>query len=225
MSMFNIFYVNFGFVQGNPNDALAHARRCVRLNQRAWAGLECLSKDKTTASKTESLIEGMAALTTTDSLGSKIHSTTLAALTAPLLWPLVSALYSGYLQVSNIYRHQGMIREAEYFLDQTLKIVEAVKATPRVAKAMTVYGDLKVRAGLVVEGEEMLEKARRLITNGNGVVDFEVAAGNLERMRGDWQEESEAYERAEKHLEQLMAVDRIKGLGSFTPDPEKLAET
>lgn len=117
-----------------------------------------------------------------------------------------------------------MVREAEFYLDQALKTVDAVNATPRVAKTMTMYGDLKVRAGLIEEGEEMLERARKLI-NGSGVVDFEVAAGNLERIKGDWKEESEAYERAERHLEQLMAVDRIEGFGSFAPDSENLAET
>lgn len=213
------------FEQGNPNDALAHARRCVRLNQRAWAGLEALSKDKMTSSKVDSLVESMGALSTTNSQKPKIHSTTFTALTSPLLWPLVSALYAGYLQTSNIYRHQGMVREAEFYLEQALKTVETVNATPRVAKTLTMYGDLKVRAGLVEEGEEMLDKARKLITSGNSIVDFEVAAGNLERIKGDWKEESEAYERAEKHLEQLMAVDRIEGLGSFAPDPEGLAET
>lgn len=211
--------------QGNPNDALAHARRSVRLNQRAWAGLEALSKDKLTSSRTDGLIEGMAALSTADSQKPKVHSTSFTAFASPLLWPLVSALYAAYLQASNIYRHQGMVREAEYYLDQALKTVDAVGATPRIAKTMTMYGDLKVRAGLVEEGEEMLDRARQLINNGSGVVDFEVAAGNLERIKGDWKEESEAYERAEKHLEQLMKIDRIEGLGSFAADPVDLVES
>ncbi|KAH0612981.1 uncharacterized protein H6S33_009361 [Morchella sextelata] len=209
------------FEKGNPNDALTHARRCVRLNQRAWAGLEALSKP--TTPKSDSLIQGMAALTTSSS-APKVHSTTLAAFNTPLLWPLVSALHSSLLQASNIYRHQGMVREAEFYLQQALKTVEAVNATSRMAKTMTLYGDLKVRAGLTEEGTEMLEQARELITNGHDFVEIEVAAGNLERIRGDWQEESEAYERAEKHLEELMAVDRIENLGSHRPDSQIVVE-
>lgn len=211
------------FLQGNPNDALAHARRSVRLNQRAWAGLEALSKDKRIPSKTDSIVESMAALSTADSQKHKTPSTTFTTFASPLLWPLVSALHAAYIQASNIYRHQGMVREAEYYLDQALKTVEAVRATPRVAKTMTMYGDLKVRAGFVEEGEEMLASARKLISSGS--VDFEVAAGNLERIKGDWMEESKAYERAEEHLEQLMAIDRIEGLGNFPTDPENLVES
>lgn len=165
----------------------------------------------------------MAALTTSSS-APKVHSTTLAAFNTPLLWPLISALHSSLLQASNIYRHQGMVREAEFYLQQALKTVEAVNATSRMAKTMTLYGDLKVRAGLTEEGTEMLDQARELITNSHDFVEIEVAAGNLERIRGDWQEESEAYERAEKHLEELMAVDRIENLGSHRPDSQMVVE-
>lgn len=204
------------FVQGNPSDALAHARRCVRLNQRAWAGLESLSRD--------SLVDSMATLSTSDYPQPKVQSTTFEALNVPLLWPLVSSLYAGLLQTSNIYRHQGMVREAEFYLEQALKTVEAVSASSRVSLAMTLYGDLRIRSGHIDEGEEMLQKAGKSIGEGREVLEFEVAIGNLDRLRGDFAQEGKAYERAEKQLEQLMSVRYIEKLGAFTDDSDDLAE-
>ncbi|KAG0639234.1 peptidase family C50-domain-containing protein [Tuber brumale] len=204
------------FEKGNPSDALAHARRCVRLNQRAWAGLESLSRD--------SLVDSMATLSTSDYPQPKVQSTTFGALNVPLLWPLVSSLYAGLLQTSNIYRHQGMVREAEFYLEQALKTVEAVSASSRINLAMTMYGDLRIRSGHIDEGEEMLQKAGKSIGKGREVLEFEVASGNLDRLRGDFAGEGRAYERAEKQLEQLMSVRYIEKLGAFTGDSEDLAE-
>ncbi|PWW75361.1 hypothetical protein C7212DRAFT_358438 [Tuber magnatum] len=204
------------FEKGNPSDALAHARRCVRLNQRAWAGLESLSRD--------SLVDSMAKLTTSDCPQPKAQSTTFEALNVPLLWPLVSSLYAGLLQTSNIYRHQGMVREAEFYLEQALKTVEAVDAPSRVSLAMTMYGDLRIRSGRIDEGEEMLQKASKSIGEGREALEFEVASGNLDRLRGNFAEEGRAYERAEKQLENLMSIRYIEGLGVFTGDSDDLAE-
>ncbi|KAG0138703.1 peptidase family C50-domain-containing protein [Tuber indicum] len=204
------------FEKGNPSDALAHARRCVRLNQRAWAGLESLSRD--------SLVDSMATLSTSDYPQPKVQSTTFGALNVPLLWPLVSSLYAGLLQTSNIYRHQGMVREAEFYLEQALKTVEAVNASSRINLAMTMYGDLRIRSGHIDEGEEMLQKAGKSIGGGREALEFEVASGNLDRLRGDFAGEGRAYERAEKQLEQLMSVRYIEKLGALTGDSEGLSE-
>ncbi|CUS09257.1 unnamed protein product [Tuber aestivum] len=201
---------------GNPSDALAHARRCVRLNQRAWAGLESLSRDN--------LVDSMAKLNTSDHPQPKVQSTTFEALNVPLLWPLVSSLYAGLLQTSNIYRHQGMVREAEFYLEQALKTVEAVNAPSRINLAMTMYGDLRIRSGYVDEGEEMLQRAGKSIGGGREALEFEVASGNLDRLRGDFAGEGRAYERAEKQLENLMSVKYIEKLGAFTGGSDDLAE-
>lgn len=169
-------------------------------------------------------MDSMAALSTSDYPQPKVQSTTFEALNVPLLWPLVSSLYAGLLQTSNIYRHQGMVREAEFYLEQALKTVEAVGASSRVSLAMTMYGDLRIRSGHVDEGEEMLQKAGKSIGEGREVLEFEVAIGNLDRLRGDFVQEGKAYERAEKQLEQLMSVRHIEKLGAFTGDSGNLAD-
>lgn len=117
-----------------------------------------------------------------------------------------------------------MIREAEYFLEQALKTVEAVNASPRVSIAMTLFGDLRVRSGEVDAGEDMLKAAREFIGNGRGVLELEVATGNIQRLRGDLVEECKAYQRAERYLEDIMSADCIENLGRFTEDRDELAE-
>jgi separase len=117
-----------------------------------------------------------------------------------------------------------MIREAGFFLEQALKTVKAVNASSRVSIAITLFGDLQVRSGEIDAGEDMLKAARELIGNGRGVLEFEVATGNLERLRGDLAEEGKAYQRAERYLEEVMSIDCIEKFGRFTEDHNDLVE-
>ncbi|KAL7269465.1 separin protein [Rhizina undulata] len=206
------------YEQGNCNDSLTHIRRSIRLNQRAWAGLECLSKDqpisgfaKKAKDGVEVLVENMETLSTSEFARVKVHSTTHDALNIPMLWPIVSALYLSMIQASTIYRHQGMSREAEFFIEQALRTVEAVDATPMVAKALTLFGDLKIRAGEVDEGQKMLEEAAKKIKEGRDSVELELAIGNLGKVRGDVNLEEESYERAKLWLEKLVGAERSSG--------------
>ena len=123
----------------------------------------------------------------------------------PLLWPLVSSLHAGYMQVANIYRHLGMIRESIFFVGEALKTVEAVEAKPAVSWTKVVLGDLMIRCGDITEGSEILEKVRQSIDGSRTTIDLEVATGNLEKLNGDFESEIGAYQRAEKAIDDLLA--------------------
>ncbi|KAF8247424.1 hypothetical protein K440DRAFT_584672 [Wilcoxina mikolae CBS 423.85] len=193
------------FEKGNANESLLHARRCVRLNSRAWAGLENLGKDfsSTKSRITDTLSANMQALSLSGSKPRE-YSASHDALNLPKLWPLVSSLHLGYIQAANIYRHLGMIRESIYFMNHALKTVEAVDAKPSIDRTKVMLGDLKVRCGEMNEGSAMLENAGQSIGGGRAMVSFQIAVGNLERLNGNLEAEIEAYRRAEEALNSLV---------------------
>lgn len=200
------------FEKGNANESLLHARRCVRLNTRAWAGLENLSKDSIAQrSRAAELTENLQALSLS---GPREHSTTHDALNSPKLWPLVSSLHLGYIQAANIYRHLGMIRESIYFAEQALKTVEAVDAKPAINRTKVMLGDLKIRCGQMEEGKELLMSVSSSMGTDKTAVLFQVAVGNFERLNGNFAAEIDAYQRAEKTIDSLVAKTLGKTAGA-----------
>ncbi|RPB27727.1 hypothetical protein L211DRAFT_834580 [Terfezia boudieri ATCC MYA-4762] len=219
------------FELGNTNDALCHVRRCIRLNQRSWAVLEQLCRDPTVTTKAsypqlvanivnpdlQKLIDGVDHLSVSRSSPAQapIQSMSFAALNAPLLWTLVTSMYLSLVQASLIYRHQGMIREAVFNMEQALKTVEAVDATPLIAQALSIFGDLKIRAGSLSEGADMLERATELraeIEKSKEIVSLDCTVGYLHGKNRLWEEEWGAYEHAESKLAALMSPGFIKNI-------------
>jgi len=217
--------------QGNLNDALCHVRRCIRLNQRSWAVLEQLCRDPTATTKgsypqlvpdivnpdLQKLIDGVDHLSVSHSslAQTPIQSMTFTALNAPLLWTLVTSMYLSLVQASLIYRHQGMIREAVFNMEQALKTVEAVDATPLIAQALSIFGDLKIRSGALSEGADMLERATELraeIEKSKEIVSLDCTVGYLHGKNRLWEEEWGAYEHAESKLAALMSPGFIKNI-------------
>ncbi|KAF8471804.1 peptidase family C50-domain-containing protein [Kalaharituber pfeilii] len=231
------------FELGNPNDSLSHVRRCIRLNQRSWAVLEQLCKDammvtskdsypklvpNAANSELQKLIEGVDQLSVShpNLVQLPVQSMTLAALNAPLLWTLVTSMYMCLVQASLIYRHQGMVREAMFSMEQALKIVEAVGATPLIAQALSIFGDLKIRAGSLNEGADMLEKATELraeIEKSKEIVTLDCSVGYFHGKQKLWEEELGAYEHAEAKLEALMSPCFIKNIDilQLAGDPQQ----
>lgn len=198
-----------------------NARRSVRLNQRAWAGLESLNKDIPAsgfAKDADELAKGISSLAIT--ARPKIHTTTHAALNLPSLWSLVSAMYLSCLQAATVYRHLGMSREAAFFTEQALKTVEAVKAHPTIARAKIMLADLMIRSGQTEEGENALENIGKLGDQGMEYIEYELALANLERVSENYDAEREAYGRAEQRLDELADIKRIEGLGRLDEETE-----
>ncbi|KAI5808785.1 peptidase family C50-domain-containing protein [Peziza echinospora] len=222
------------FEAGNSIDSLSHVRRCIRLNQRSWANLEQLCKDTATSTtkdlypqvvphanpEVQKVIDGVGKLSIKSSTisGPPVQSTTFAALNAPLLWTLVTSMYLSLIQASFIYRHQGMVREAMYNMEQALKTVEAVGATPLIAQALSIFGDLKIRSGAMEEGADMLERAtdlRREIDKSKEIVTLDCSLGYLHGKQMLWENELEAYEHAEAKLEAIMSPTFIRNIDAL----------
>lgn len=138
-----------------------------------------------------------------------VSSTTIAALSGPLLWPIVYSLYTALLLVADIYKHQGLLQEADFYMKQALETVQAVDAAPFIVHTLTVYGDLKIRSGAHEEGQTLLERAdklrKELLEQGKELVILDCSLGNMYRKIKSWDMEFDAYENAEKMLEDLIS--------------------
>lgn len=100
-------------------------------------------------------------------------------------------------------------------MEQALKAVEAVNATPLIAQALSIFGDLKIRAGALSEGADMLEKATELrseINKSKEIVSLDCTVGYLHGKNRLWDEEWGAYEHAEAKLTALMSPGFIKNI-------------
>ncbi|KAI5795625.1 peptidase family C50-domain-containing protein [Geopyxis carbonaria] len=196
------------FERGDTNEALHHARRCIRLNNRTKATLETLQKPNL-----DQLASGIDALKLTQQ-GPKVYSSTERGLNMPSVWPVVSSIYLANVLSAEIYRHLGMVMEALYFAKRALDIAKAVDAKPAIAQALILVADMEIRSGKIEEGELTLEDARGMIGDGRLTYAYEVCLGNLKRLQGDFDEELKAYERARHAIDNLLDTKNIQRFGN-----------
>ncbi|EPS43867.1 hypothetical protein H072_2091 [Dactylellina haptotyla CBS 200.50] len=189
--------------KGNINGSIAFARRSLKLIQRAWAGLEALAKHKSqnsANSKNESAI-----LT---------YTTTVAALSGPFLWPIVRSIYDILVHIATLYLHQGMQREALFYIQEARVVAEAVDSKSLLFHILSISGDLHIRLGMLEEGEEKLQQAtvlkEHLLEKGKELVSFDCTLGIMYRKNKSWIRELDAYNNAEKTLETLMEGTGLK---------------
>ncbi|KAI9823939.1 MAG: hypothetical protein M1832_002257 [Thelocarpon impressellum] len=210
------------FERGNTGQALACAKRCVKLNYRAWAGLENRYGKKplsgaaeSTESEADIPTEGMSGLAIASAAMPTVVSTTHEALKGAPFWTLVPSLFHGLGNLSRILSHQGMFQEAIYYAQQALRIVEAVDATNLMAENLSVSGDIWARSGQVEKGGELLARGSEIARhhgNSKVTVSMHCYLGQLHRLRGSVEEELAAYDEAERLLSEISTESFINGL-------------
>ncbi|KAK6536993.1 hypothetical protein TWF281_001197 [Arthrobotrys megalospora] len=183
--------------KGSINTSIALARRSLKLIQRAWAGLEALAKHK-----------GQASANGKQELGIVTYTTTVAALSGPFLWPIVRSIYDILVHIATLYIHQGMQREALFYVQEARLVAEAVDSKSLLFHILSIFGDLHIRLGMLEEGEEKLRQAtmlkEQLLEKGKELVSFDCTLGIMYRKNKSWTMELDAYNNAEKTLETLM---------------------
>ncbi|KAF3285445.1 hypothetical protein TWF970_010500 [Orbilia oligospora] len=203
--------------KGSINTSIALARRSLKLIQRAWAGLEALAKHK-----------GQASANGKAELGIVTYTTTVAALSGPFLWPIVRSIYDILVHIATLYIHQGMQREALFYVQEARLVAEAVDSKSLLFHILSIFGDLHIRLGMLEEGEEKLRQAtmlkEQLLEKGKELVSFDCTLGIMYRKNKSWTMELDAYNNAEKTLETLMGSNASKPEGAVFGDiTEKVA--
>ncbi len=214
------------FERGYPDEALAHAKRSVSLNQRAWAILEHLAgknsklvKDEASKTDLEDLTNGMSALSTTPHGAlpalPPLMSTTHESLKGSRFWTLTPSLYRGLCQLSHLYSHQGMFQEAKHYNEQARKIATNVQAASLISRSLAASGDLWVRGGHAAKGETILVEATNLwmgLEASKGTAHLHCSLGYLHHLQSNWPDGLIALEKAEAVLGQLTGKAYIIGL-------------
>ncbi|KAF3937250.1 Separin [Dactylella cylindrospora] len=200
--------------KGNINNSIALARRSLKLIQRAWAGLEAIAKHKSQSGKSES--------------GILTYTTTVAALSGPFLWPIVRSIYDILVHIATLYLHQGMQREALFYVQEAKVVAEAVDSKSLLFHVLSIYGDLDIRLGLLEEGENKIKQAillkEQLLEKGKELVSLDCTLGIMYRKNKSWDRELDAYNNAEKTLEALMDSKSLKSeVDVFADITEKVA--
>ncbi|KAJ6260918.1 Separin [Drechslerella dactyloides] len=212
--------------KGNINNSITLAKRSLKLMQRAWAGLETLAKHKSSSNangKSES--------------GVLTYSTTIQALNGPFLWPIVRSIYDITVHVATLYLHQGMQREALFYIEEARNVAEGVDSKSLLFHVSSIFGDLLIRLGSLEEGREKIQQAtalkEQLLERGKELVSFDCTLGIMYRKHKSWARELDAYNNAEKTLDALMGsnkaardedkvfVDITEKIANMQIDPDK----
>ncbi|KAF3901547.1 Separin [Orbilia brochopaga] len=187
--------------KGSINSSIALAKRSLKLIQRAWAGLEKLAKHKSPSNvngKSDSAI-----LT---------YTTTIEALNGPFLWPIVRSIYDIMVHVATLYLHQGMQREALFYIEEAKHVAEGVDSKSLLFHVSSIFGDLLIRLGRLEEGQEKIQQAtalrEQLLERGKELVSFDCTLGIMYRKHKSWARELDAYNNAEKTLDALMGTNK-----------------
>ncbi|KAI9724848.1 MAG: hypothetical protein M1812_000124 [Candelaria pacifica] len=226
------------FERGQPNEALAHAKRSVSLNQRAWAVLEHLAgkqckivSAEARNSDLEELTDGMSALPSTlhgaPPVPPPIMTTTHESLKGPRFWSLIPSLYEGLCQLSRLYSHQGMFQEVNHYNEQARKIAISVHATNFISRSLATSGDISVRGGHVAKGESILREATSScmgLEECKGTADLHCSLGYLFHIQSNWLDGIKSFEKAEAILDRLTEKAYISALDRLPTSRDGLEE-
>ena len=217
--------------EGLPSEALFHARLSVKNCHRAWAILEHSLRTDTIArngigeSPKDSVVEAMSGLSIAEAPPAEDISTPYSALQAAAFWTLVPRLFRSLTHISLLFAHHGLIQEARYYLEQSQKVAEAVRAPSLIGQCTALLGQQLIRSGRVDDGSVMLRQAETVLSGlprdrNSAMLQLFLAAHHAER--GEFQAGETAFAIAEKTIQNLMTKSYVDSLIYKLPIVEPL---
>ncbi|KAI9839125.1 MAG: hypothetical protein M1819_003118 [Sarea resinae] len=218
----NYVYSLLALEEGKQHQAICYAKKSVKLNYRAWAGLESKATrngKRETSSSSDSEVEavatGLSSLTVIHDVSCPVISTTHESRNGPQFWSLVPSLYRTIYHLSYLFSIQGMLQESVCYAEQALKVAEAVHALPLIAHNLALLGDYWNRGGKIEKGREMLKQSE-LMTEGLSInkraISLHCWLGRMHQLNKDWNAENKAYSDAEAVLDGLTAPAFLSGV-------------
>ncbi|KAL9065122.1 MAG: hypothetical protein Q9157_007585, partial [Trypethelium eluteriae] len=220
---------------GDAGEALAQAKRSIRLHQRTWAIIEnkhFAKPDATTSETIESdvdaLTEDVARIAIDSSSHPRIMSMTHEKLRGPAFWPFVSSLIRSLLQLAHVYSQLGLFQEAVYYSEQAEKIANAVQAD---ALLMLVYSHTSlywIRSHRDKEAQQLLDKVentRAVPGDTQEIGLYHRSMAQLEHLRGNQEAERQSMESAIATLEALISSQSVGTIDRLRPCASNLEET
>ncbi|KAL9088031.1 MAG: hypothetical protein Q9165_006372 [Trypethelium subeluteriae] len=220
---------------GDIDEALAQAKRSMRLHQRTWAVIENkhFAKPDVTMSETmesdmDALTEDIARIALDSGSQPRIMSMTHEKLRGPAFWPFVSSLVRSLLQLAHVYSQLGLFQEAVCYCEQAEKIANAVQAD---ALLMLVYSNMSVyciRCRREKEAQQLLDRVkgtREAPGNTQEVAIYHRSMARLEHLRGNEGAEWQSMESAIATLEALISSRNVGTMDRSRSCASDLEET
>ncbi|RDX51597.1 hypothetical protein OH76DRAFT_1346650 [Lentinus brumalis] len=120
-------------------------------------------------------------------------------------WRLAEGLLSTLLSLSQAYAARGSAREAEFFVQQTKDLAQAVHAPVMISRALAQQGELQIQLGQLQEGHQALMDAAELVMHLKGPDAAEVRRlqGRYSQLQADSKGAKQLFEEATSLLDEL----------------------
>lgn len=218
---------------GPADQALVHARRCVKLNERVWASLEnrhghrkSNSEQETRDADMEALSASMASLAPPSRLAPVIMAMTHDTLNGAQFWSIVPSLFRGFQHLARVFAHHGIFQESVYFAERASKIASAVHADARIVESLSEMANYWTQAAKVDKSLGLMETAEehaRRVESGRTLVMYKKSVSQVRHAQDDFAGELEALEEATHILDRQTTPQYIHDLDRLVSVDDSLS--
>lgn len=206
-------YSLIAVANGQFAKALSFARQHVKLIYRAWGMLEQrvgkldLSNNTIFFEKDSNALVDQISRLSINAQSSCVTSTTHAMLQSAPFWSLVPRLFRGLIHISQIFAHDGLFLEAQYYLEQSQKIAYKIASTGLKSQSLSYLGDILTRNGQIEQGMAFMQQAleaRSSLLDDHYMISLQLFLANNLTLQSKKKPAADAFEYAENITEQLM---------------------
>ncbi|KAF2141644.1 uncharacterized protein K452DRAFT_308730 [Aplosporella prunicola CBS 121167] len=210
-------YALYSVQAGYPHEALSHAKNCASLNRMIWTALE--NRDRKRA---ENGGAGSGAVQPTPVIMTITHD----ALTGASLWPHVPSIFRGLSLIARLYAHQGMVQEANFYLDQASKVSEAVKAGAFVVHNVNEVVRYHLQGERLEQASEALSLADpyvKQLHNSPELARYHAIRGQLEQELNEQDDACQWFDQAQSVISGLIDPVFIQQMDKVNREEEELS--
>lgn len=155
--------------RGQSTHALFYARKGANLAYRAWALLErritgrSKNRQETLQSTVDNLSEDLSSDLSLNATVVPSMSTKHDSLKTAPFWSVACQLFRHLFRLGELLGHEGLISEAQYYIDQAYKVADALQSTTFQASVTILQADVVLRAGKLEKAYFSLDQARDLL--------------------------------------------------------------
>ncbi|TKA23290.1 hypothetical protein B0A50_07347 [Salinomyces thailandicus] len=227
---------NLCIATGAPQEALAAAKTAVKLMSSAWAAIErsaghCSSDTMTSSAAADGPLELPDAVAGVASGISKLQlmpkgeeQVSQTNEKGASFWPLVPLMLKALLHLSDMYAHNGMFSEADYYSERAVNAAEDVGSAILASRMRSQRARLLALAGRFEDASLCLVRAEETATEECPLtqVDLLRAKASVNFHEGSLQDAVKSYDKALQVLATMEPLSFVDSLERFTSDEEVL---
>ncbi|KAK5676593.1 separin protein [Elasticomyces elasticus] len=216
-AMESTFSLKMGVLKG----ALAAAKRAVRLLNATWTAIEYSNTNGDTSSsmhnelpeasepETNTLSSGVSKLRLDPKASSESTSSAVRSDKGASFWTLVPLLCRAMMHLSDMYAHNGLFAEANYYSERAVKIAESVQSAIWLSRVQTHRSKLMMLAGRLEDAELCLTRAGEcpLDESSLAAAEYHCAKAELRTREESYDDAIKAYKQAAEIIQTLKGTN------------------